>query len=151
MTSKKESALDLSKFIDKGVRVKLAGGREVSGVLKGYDQLLNLVLDEALEYLRDPLDPTQLTDKTRVQRHGCDVSSSHSRYGFAQEQPFPGRGGSRSRMTSVLVGANGRQCVCINGGSFCSLGSPDMALPGDVILALQGPRKATAELAMSRE
>ncbi|GFH25860.1 hypothetical protein V8C86DRAFT_2480162 [Haematococcus lacustris] len=65
MTSKKESALDLSKFIDKGVRVKLAGGREVSGVLKGYDQLLNLVLDEALEYLRDPLDPTQLTDKTR--------------------------------------------------------------------------------------
>ncbi|KAJ9505020.1 hypothetical protein QJQ45_025604, partial [Haematococcus lacustris] len=56
MTSKKESALDLSKFIDKGVRVKLAGGREgqcaSSGVLKGYDQLLNLVLDEALEYLR---------------------------------------------------------------------------------------------------
>jgi hypothetical protein len=26
--SKKESALDLAKFIDKGVRVKLAGGRE---------------------------------------------------------------------------------------------------------------------------
>lgn len=117
--SKKESAVDLAKFIDKGVRVKLAGGREgeysmilnpcaasqpriqtsktgssishavlrqshvvsaahrcglsatdccicssglvllialffpaVSGVLKGYDQLLNLVLDEAVEYLR---------------------------------------------------------------------------------------------------
>jgi hypothetical protein len=26
--NKKESALDLAKFIDKGVRVKLAGGRE---------------------------------------------------------------------------------------------------------------------------
>jgi hypothetical protein len=26
--SKKESVLDLAKFIDKGVRVKLAGGRE---------------------------------------------------------------------------------------------------------------------------
>lgn len=26
--SKKESAVDLAKFIDKGVRVKLAGGRE---------------------------------------------------------------------------------------------------------------------------
>jgi len=108
--SKKESAVDLAKFIDKGVRVKLAGGREgdyasapgfsscsksircqwncqqlfavicviylccqsasgarygtdlapvwapcvaaVSGVLKGYDQLLNVVLDEAVEYLR---------------------------------------------------------------------------------------------------
>ncbi len=48
----KQSAVDLAKFIDKGVRVKLAGGREVSGVLKGYDQLLNIVLDEAVEYLR---------------------------------------------------------------------------------------------------
>jgi hypothetical protein len=26
--SRKESALDLAKFVDKGVRVKLAGGRE---------------------------------------------------------------------------------------------------------------------------
>jgi U6 snRNA-associated Sm-like protein LSm7 len=76
--AKKESALDLAKFIDKGVRVKLAGGREgakaqatllnaimlnnltlaasaVSGTLKGYDQLMNLVLDESMEYLRgDP-------------------------------------------------------------------------------------------------
>jgi U6 snRNA-associated Sm-like protein LSm7 len=52
MANKKESAVDLAKFIDKGVRVKLAGGREVSGVLKGYDQLLNIVLDEGVEYLR---------------------------------------------------------------------------------------------------
>ena len=109
MAGKKESALDLSKFVDKGVRVKLAGGREgesagpgprlrcgrarfnrrqqsagptpprlacrspaapkhtlprlarprpaalkppVSGILKGYDQLLNVVLDDAVEYLR---------------------------------------------------------------------------------------------------
>lgn len=28
MAGKKESALDLARFIDKGVRVKLAGGRE---------------------------------------------------------------------------------------------------------------------------
>jgi hypothetical protein len=26
--SKKESAIDISKYVDKGVRVKLAGGRE---------------------------------------------------------------------------------------------------------------------------
>ncbi|PSC70391.1 sm LSM7 [Micractinium conductrix] len=61
----KESALDLSKFVDKSIRVKLAGGREVVGVLKGYDQLLNLVLDEAVEYLRDPEDPMRVTDTTR--------------------------------------------------------------------------------------
>lgn len=64
--AKKESALDLSKFVDKSVRVKLAGGREVQGVLKGYDQLLNLVLDEATEYLRDPDDPLRVTDQTRA-------------------------------------------------------------------------------------
>ena len=41
-------------MVDKGVIVKLMGGREVHGVLKGYDQLLNLVLDDTVEYLRDP-------------------------------------------------------------------------------------------------
>lgn len=51
---RKESALDLGRLIDKGVIVKLMGGREVHGVLKGYDQLLNLVLDDSVEYLRDP-------------------------------------------------------------------------------------------------
>jgi len=50
---KKESIVDLSRFIDKKIRVKFQGGREASGVLKGYDALLNLVLDNAVEYLRD--------------------------------------------------------------------------------------------------
>ncbi|XP_071826226.1 U6 snRNA-associated Sm-like protein LSm7 isoform X2 [Apostichopus japonicus] len=62
---KKESILDLSRFIDKSIRVKFQGGREVSGVLKGYDPLLNLVLDGATEYLRDPDDPFKITDDTR--------------------------------------------------------------------------------------
>lgn len=74
--------LDLAKFVDKGVQVKLTGGRQgikklfnmilalsfdaclfhhvcvfrycfaVTGTLKGYDQLLNLVLDEAVESVR---------------------------------------------------------------------------------------------------
>ncbi|KAK9803430.1 hypothetical protein WJX72_012170 [[Myrmecia] bisecta] len=64
--SRKDNALDLAKFVDKGVRVKLSGGREVQGVLKGYDQLLNLVMDETIEYLRDPEDPLRLTDQTRT-------------------------------------------------------------------------------------
>ncbi|CAK9865660.1 unnamed protein product [Sphagnum compactum] len=62
---RKETVLDLSKFVDKGVSVKLTGGREVTGTLKGYDQLLNLVLDEAVENLRDQDDPLKTTDQTR--------------------------------------------------------------------------------------
>ena len=33
---KKESILDLSKYLDKEIRVKFQGGREAQGVLKGY-------------------------------------------------------------------------------------------------------------------
>lgn len=63
--SKKENALDLAKFVDKGVHVKLSGGREVEGILKGYDQLLNLVLDETKEFLRDSDDPLRVTEDSR--------------------------------------------------------------------------------------
>ncbi|KAL5972661.1 hypothetical protein ACLOJK_039466 [Asimina triloba] len=67
-SSRKETVLDLAKFVDKGVQVKLTGGRQapaVTGTLKGYDQLLNLVLDEAIEFLRDPDDPLKTSDQTR--------------------------------------------------------------------------------------
>jgi len=54
--------LDLSKYVDKDVRVKFTGGREIVGKLKGYDQLLNLVMDDVEEILRDldtllPMEP----------------------------------------------------------------------------------------------
>lgn len=62
---RKESILDLSKYLEKSIRVKFAGGREAAGILKGYDPLLNLVLDNTTEYLRDPDDPYKLTDDTR--------------------------------------------------------------------------------------
>lgn len=52
---KKESILDLSKYIDKTIRVKFQGGREASGILKGFDPLLNLVLDGTIEYMRGEL------------------------------------------------------------------------------------------------
>ncbi|KAG5539035.1 hypothetical protein RHGRI_019553 [Rhododendron griersonianum] len=86
-SGRKETVLDLAKFVDKGVQVKLTGGRQViptvrlrkreredykmiftvtvTGTLKGYDQLLNLVLDEAIEFLRDADDPLKTTDQTR--------------------------------------------------------------------------------------
>ncbi|GKZ16781.1 sm-like protein lsm7 [Aspergillus brasiliensis] len=50
---KKENILDLNKYMDKEVRVKFNGGREVTGLLKGYDQLMNLVLDDVKESMRD--------------------------------------------------------------------------------------------------
>ncbi|KAI4174047.1 MAG: hypothetical protein LQ343_002611 [Gyalolechia ehrenbergii] len=39
--------------MDKEITVKFNGGREVVGTLKGYDQLMNLVLDDVKETLRD--------------------------------------------------------------------------------------------------
>lgn len=62
---KKESIVDLSKYLDKSIRVKFSGGREASGILKGYDALLNLVLDNTVEYLRDADDPMKVTEETR--------------------------------------------------------------------------------------
>ncbi|KAJ1915712.1 U6 snRNP-associated protein Lsm7 [Tieghemiomyces parasiticus] len=49
---KRDPILDLSKYADKRITVKFMGGREVSGLLKGYDLLLNLVLDETEEILK---------------------------------------------------------------------------------------------------
>lgn len=62
---KKEAILDLSKYKDQKLRVKFQGGREVIGLLKGWDQLMNLVLDQVKETLRDPEDDNKLLDQTR--------------------------------------------------------------------------------------
>ncbi|PPQ77881.1 hypothetical protein CVT25_015368 [Psilocybe cyanescens] len=51
---RREAILDLSKYVDERIRVKFTGGREVTGVLKGYDQLLNLVLDDVTEEVQLP-------------------------------------------------------------------------------------------------
>lgn len=49
----KQSIIDLTKFMHKHVHIKFQGGREASGKLKGFDHLLNLVLDDATEYVKD--------------------------------------------------------------------------------------------------
>lgn len=46
------------------MRVQFVGGREVVGTLTGYDQLMNLVLEQAQETLRDPA-TNKLTTNTR--------------------------------------------------------------------------------------
>eukprot|EP00211_Chloroparvula_japonica_P020793 CAMPEP_0119123176 /NCGR_PEP_ID=MMETSP1310-20130426/3202_1 /TAXON_ID=464262 /ORGANISM="Genus nov. species nov., Strain RCC2339" /LENGTH=74 /DNA_ID=CAMNT_0007112939 /DNA_START=114 /DNA_END=338 /DNA_ORIENTATION=+ len=43
------SGPDLKKFLDKNVSVKLNGRRSVTGVLRGYDQFMNLVLEDTYE------------------------------------------------------------------------------------------------------
>ncbi|CCD23479.1 Sm-like protein LSM7 NDAI_0B04440 [Naumovozyma dairenensis CBS 421] len=53
---KRDAIVDLSKYKDSKVRVKLMGGKIVTGILKGYDQLMNLVLDETIDYLKNPDD-----------------------------------------------------------------------------------------------
>jgi U6 snRNA-associated Sm-like protein LSm7 len=60
-----ESIIDLASYVDKKIRVKFVGGREVVGILKGADPVCNLVLDEAVEFLRDAKDPLTLTDHKR--------------------------------------------------------------------------------------
>lgn len=49
---RRESILELAKLMDSIVRVKCLGGRELQGTLRGYDELVNLVLDDCDEFLR---------------------------------------------------------------------------------------------------
>ncbi|KAI9669357.1 MAG: hypothetical protein M1831_000393 [Alyxoria varia] len=44
---------ELKKYLDKKLLVQLNGGRNVIGVLRGYDVFLNIVLDEAVEEKAD--------------------------------------------------------------------------------------------------
>lgn len=65
--SGKQNGLDLKEYLNKKILVKFIGGRvsllsfafhllffsfPVSGILKGYDEFLNLVVDECYEYIR---------------------------------------------------------------------------------------------------
>eukprot|EP00632_Arachnochrysis_sp_CCMP2950_P011775 CAMPEP_0185696670 /NCGR_PEP_ID=MMETSP1164-20130828/5276_1 /TAXON_ID=1104430 /ORGANISM="Chrysoreinhardia sp, Strain CCMP2950" /LENGTH=74 /DNA_ID=CAMNT_0028363551 /DNA_START=90 /DNA_END=314 /DNA_ORIENTATION=+ len=47
------SGPDLKKYMDKLLSIKVNGNRRVHGTLRGYDQFLNLVLDEATEETHD--------------------------------------------------------------------------------------------------
>ncbi|KAL1496002.1 hypothetical protein AB1Y20_014638 [Prymnesium parvum] len=40
---------DLKKYMDKKLSIKLNGNRNVTGLLRGFDQFMNLVLDETVE------------------------------------------------------------------------------------------------------
>jgi small nuclear ribonucleoprotein G len=40
---------DLKRYMDKRLTLKLNGNRMVRGVLRGYDQFMNIVLEDAVE------------------------------------------------------------------------------------------------------
>ena len=64
-SQKKAPILDLQKYLDQEILVKFQGGRVIQGTLKGWDPLQNLVLDQAIELIRDPNDEYKLLDKSR--------------------------------------------------------------------------------------
>ncbi|GAB6031423.1 hypothetical protein CHUAL_009200 [Chamberlinius hualienensis] len=43
---------ELKKYMDKKLSLKLNGGRQVTGILRGYDPFMNLVVDEATEEIK---------------------------------------------------------------------------------------------------
>ena len=40
---------DLKRYMDKKLAIKLNGNRHIAGTLRGFDQFMNLVLDETVE------------------------------------------------------------------------------------------------------
>ncbi|CEH11949.1 Small Nuclear ribonucleoprotein G [Ceraceosorus bombacis] len=48
----KVSQPELKKFLDKRISVNIQAGRKLNGTLRGYDMFLNLVVDEAVELVR---------------------------------------------------------------------------------------------------
>ncbi|CAE8720335.1 unnamed protein product, partial [Polarella glacialis] len=49
ISSKTGAGADLRKFMEKRLDLKLTANRHVVGVLRGYDQFMNIVLDNTVE------------------------------------------------------------------------------------------------------
>lgn len=46
--------MDFSNYLNKKIKVNFTGGREAVGILKGFDQVSNLVMDDVWEIIKDP-------------------------------------------------------------------------------------------------
>ncbi|XP_011453862.1 small nuclear ribonucleoprotein G-like [Crassostrea angulata] len=40
---------ELKKYMEKKINLKLNGGRQIQGILRGFDPFMNLVVDECIE------------------------------------------------------------------------------------------------------
>ena len=90
--------LDLQPQMHKQVRVRFQGGREVVGTLTGYDAMVNVVLENAVEYLRVSDDPYKRSGKTRslgrVVCKGTNVTMVAPEEGYVEiANPFLPAGG----------------------------------------------------------
>lgn len=54
---KKETIMDFKNYLNKKIIVNFSGSREIIGILKGYDQVSNLVMDDVWEIFKDKDDP----------------------------------------------------------------------------------------------
>ncbi|XP_022342792.1 small nuclear ribonucleoprotein G-like [Crassostrea virginica] len=50
---------ELKKYMEKKINLKLNGGRQITGVLRGFDPFMNLVVDECIE-------ETKLGEKNQI-------------------------------------------------------------------------------------
>jgi len=44
---------ELKKLMDKRLAMKLNGGRQINGILRGFDPFMNIVLDDTIEDVKD--------------------------------------------------------------------------------------------------
>ena len=69
--------IDLEKLIEKRVRIRFSGGREVVGTLKGFDGLVNAVLDDTTEYLfENTTDSASLFDASSTSSNTTTTSAT---------------------------------------------------------------------------
>lgn len=62
-------AAELKKFMEKRLEIRLNAGRTVVGVLRGYDQFMNIVLDNTIELVS----PTEKNEIGMVMIRGNSV------------------------------------------------------------------------------
>ena len=69
MASKQGYGADLRKFMDLRVDLRMNGDRRIAGIMKGYDQYMNVVLDEAIEIAK----PSQSGKKEETQNRNLGM------------------------------------------------------------------------------
>jgi len=62
----RENLIKLQSWVDREIRVSFSGGRQITGILKGYDNSNNMLVDDTIEYIRDKNDHYKLTKEKRT-------------------------------------------------------------------------------------
>jgi len=73
MASKQGYSADLKNYLDKTLRIKLNANRIVKGKLRGYDQFMNLVLEEAVQIYSNNENTTENEELGTIMIRGNSV------------------------------------------------------------------------------